>query len=234
MLSLGLGIGANSALFSVVDALVLRPLPLPEADRLYLVVEQKSGRDTTSNPPRMYDWQARVSSFAAIMGSYGETVPMAPQNGIERLRVERTCGDVRGVLGANPARGRGFAVAEQRGDGQAVAILTHEAWQRRFGGRDSVLDEAITLNGLPFTVIGVMPPKAVYPPEIDIIAPMPKDFQDIQSLNRRAGYLNATARLKPGVGIAQARAELNTVMSQLANEYPDSESILHGIHRAPR
>ncbi len=220
VVSLALGIGANSALFSVVDAVLLHSLPLPQAERLFLITEQKRGKDATSNPPRMYDWQARLTSLEAISGSYGETLALTTANGTESMDVRRTAGDILGVWGTQPIRGRAFTREEQRGEGPSVALLTFETWKSRFGGRDSIVGESLTLSGSNFLVIGVLPAGGAYPTGGDLIAPMPLTTQHV---NRRAGFLNALARWKPGVSKAQAQAELDTVAAQLAIAYPDSD-----------
>lgn len=223
VLSLALGIGANTALFSVIDAVLLHPLSLPDADRLFLISEQKHGRDATSNPARMYDWQARLTSAQAIAASYSETLAMTGPGGTEKFEVRRTCGDILGVWGTQPVLGRGFTVSEQRGEGPAIALLTHEAWLRRFGGRTTILGESLTLSGAAYSVIGILPAGAAYPADADLITPMPPQTQHV---NRRAGFLVGLARWKTGVSKAQAQAELGTVAAQLASEYPDSDKAL--------
>jgi len=220
VVSLALGIGANSALFSVVDAVLLHSMPLPQADRLYLIGEQKHGRESGSNPPRLYDYQARLTSVQSIAATYGETLAMTGANGAEKFEVRRTAGDILAVWAAQPILGRAFTPAEQRGESAQVALLTHEAWTRRFGARPSVLGETLTLSGTPFLIVGVLPAAAAYPADADLVAPMPLSAQRV---NRRAGFLTPLARWKPGVSIAQAQAELDIVAAQLAAAHPDSD-----------
>jgi predicted permease len=220
VISLGLGMGANGALFSVVNAVLLRPLPLPQAEQVVAIQEFRpdTGQDSGSNPARVTDWGSLTTSLAATGGYYREGLVLTGREAPRRLWAIRTCGQYLSVLGVQPVAGRLFTAEEERGRGQAVAVLSDGAWEREFGRDPNVVGAAITFSGKLFTVVGVLP--AGLPENVDVWAPMPLDIQEV---DRKAGFAGVVARMKPGVTLAQAQTELRTVAGRLALQYPDTD-----------
>jgi predicted permease len=218
--SLALGIGANSAVFSVIDAVLLRPLPLPHPERLVVIEESKHGEASNSNPARLADWASQVTLLAAAAGFYGEGLVLTGQGEAERLRAVRTFGRPLAVLGIRPLLGRGFTAAEEAGHGDRVALVAERLWRRRFGADPRLLGRSLTLSGQPYQVIGVVPDGLGYPADFDLLAPAPLD---VQRTSRHAGFLKVVARMKPAATLPGLRAELATVARRLAAEYPDTD-----------
>jgi predicted permease len=227
IITLALGIAANTALFSAFNTLVLHPLTLPRSDRLV--------RIWVSNPALNYStryisWpryeffrdqqQSFVNIAAANFASYALT-----RNGAdpEQLNSLQVTANFFPTLGVAPLRGRNFAKEEDTAGGPNVAILSYECWQRFFGGRDSIVGENITLSGTPYTVVGILPP-ALSNPYNTVMVFVPRVFepQDItpQQVQNGAGYIDMTARLKDGVTFEQATAEVKTLAENYKAAFP--------------
>ena len=219
--SLALGIGANSAVFSVIDAVLLRPLPLPRPDRLVVIEESKHGEASGSNPARLADWASQVTDLAAVAGFYGEGLILTGGAEPVRLRAVRTFGRPLDVLGVRPLRGRGFTPAEEAGRSDRVALVGEGLWRRRFGADPRLLGRALTLSGQPYLVIGVVPDGLGYPADLDLLIPAPPD---VQQTSRHAGFLKIVARMKPAATLAGLRAQLTTVARRLARQYPETDA----------
>lgn len=219
--SLALGIGANSAIFSIVDAVLLEVLPLPHPDRLVVIAESKHGEASGSNPARMADWGSQVRDLEAVAGFYGEGLVFTGGGNPERLSAIRTLGRSLAVLGVRPILGRGFTPAEEAGLGDRVALVGEGLWRRRFGADPHFLGRSLSLSGEPFLVIGVLPDRLGYPEKFDLFVPAPLD---VQRASRQAGFLRVVARLKPEAALAGVQAQLSTVAARLAQQYPKSDS----------
>lgn len=219
--SLALGIGANGALFSVVDTVLLRPFALPEAERLIAVVESKNGEESGSNPARMADWGRQVPGLAAAAGFYGEGLVLTGQGDPERLSATRTLGNAMALLGVQPLLGRGFSGEEEAGRGERVALVGEGLWRRRFGADPDLVGRTLQLSGSPYLVIGVLPGGLGYPEERDLMIPAPPD---VQEASRKAGFFTVVARLAPGTTLAGVQSQLDTVARRLAAQYPDSDA----------
>jgi putative ABC transport system permease protein len=226
VLALALGIGANTAIFSVVNAVLLRPLGYLEPDRLLMVWENHTARQGPetewTSPPTFADWrdQNNVFDSVAALQGWGPTVTGGAEP--ERLVGAAVSHDMFKVLGVEPALGRGFRLEEDRAGGERVVILGHGVWKRRFGGEPSILDRAITLNGEPYTVIGVMPEGFRFPIISNAEAWTPL-LQTVNSTCGRGCYtLRTVARLKPGVTIERARQEMGALAEGLAEKYPEA------------
>ena len=228
VLTLALGIGANTAIFSVVKAVLLNSLPYRQPDRLVTLAQ---GDAETPNPvhvsyAEVEDWKARNRSFQQIALYRGWT-PAASQDGVPGmvfgLRVTRNFFD---LLGVSPRLGRGFLPEEDRPDRWHVVILSHPFWVRQFGGNENVIGQTILLNQVPFQIVGVLPENfdplsftdAGSPP--DVWAPLGYDLS-LPNACRTCQHLSAVGRLKDGVGIGQAQAEMNSIAARLAREYPN-------------
>ena len=231
LITLALAIGANTAIFSVVNAVLLRPLPYQNPDRLVALWANgpEYGRVRTT-PANFFDWKKQNTVFEEMAAFGMGTMTLTGDGEPEQLLGTRVSSGYFSVVGVAPMLGRAFANEEyEPGKGQVV-ILGHAFWQRRFGGDPTVINRLITLNGSPYTVVGVMPP-GIYPSrptpsgrisfeqaEEQFWAPM--SFTAQWAAVRTAHVLGALARLKPGVTVAQAQAEMDTIGARLAQAYP--------------
>jgi putative ABC transport system permease protein len=220
ILTLALGIGANTAIFSVVNAAMLRPLPYPESERLVWVSEhrQNFGKMLISYP-NFADWRAQQKVFEHIgvyrWGSYNLTSRGEPQ----RLRGLHMSADLFSALRVQASIGRVFNYDEDKPGAPPVVVLSHELWQSRFGSETGVIGQSVTLNGRHYTVIGVMPADFASPDQADFW--LPAGQASSSNLHDRGNHgWWAIARFKPGVTLEQARAEMNVVASRLREQYP--------------
>jgi putative ABC transport system permease protein len=220
VLTLAFGIGASSAVFSIVNAAMLRPLPFPEHERLVMVYEvlPRFGLFAVA-PANFLDWRAQNTSFKGI-AAYGtgyETLVGA--DSAERISRATVSWDFFDVLGVEPALGRTFRAEEDLPQRTDVVVLSHGMWQRRFGGDPQILGRSITFSGVPSTVIGVMPPHVVFPRTVEFWRPLGLNPADA---TRGGHFLSTIARLKDGVSLEQANAEMVGIATRLAQQYPDS------------
>jgi predicted permease len=235
MLTLALGIGANTAIFSVVNGVLLRSLPYGDPDRLVQFWETnplKGWTEATVAPANLFDWQKQNQSFEDIAAYMGSDTKGAGLSNIfltgdsepERLRGLYVTGDLFSVLGVSAARGRTFTPEETWAGNHRVAVLSYGLWQRRFGGDPSIVGQSIPLNGSDRTVIGVMPEGFYFPAkEVELWVPMGWEQAQISQL-RRPHFLRAVGRLRPGVSIEQARSDMTTIAGVLEGQYPDTNT----------
>ena len=220
-LTLALGIGVTTAIFSVVNRVLLSPLPYPESERLVQIWEH-SPQDADHNPvsPGNYiDWRQRARSFEAI-GAYQGPFGVALTGDGEPVQILAASFTPWAMiaLGAPPQLGRTLTAADAEGRGD-VAVLSHGFWQERFGGDRAVIGKRIILDGIAHQIVGVMPPTFEYPYAIvQVWRPMVDSY--IDATERRSHNYSVVARLKRDVSIEQARAEMNSIASALAVEYP--------------
>lgn len=215
------GLGANLAFFAVFDAVLLRPLPFSEPERIVRVWEFDRIRATEreyASAPDLDDWRASTTSFSELAGVVNWPATLTGVGEAQRLRGARVSENYFDVLGATPIVGQGFAGDEARADLNAV-ILGHEVWQTRFAGRIDVIGRTIRLDGQPYTVRGVMPAAAQIPfPRHSFWVPL--DYAENERFRGRHG-VQVLGRLAPGVPLERANAELTQVMAQLEEAYPD-------------
>jgi putative ABC transport system permease protein len=222
VLALGLGMGANSAMFSVIDGVLLRPLPFPRSERLVNVWENNLKRNLprlVAAPANYYDWRQQNQAFQALGAYQPNTFNLASAEG----EPERFLGAIsdRGffdALGVKPALGRVFTEAEDQPGRDGVVILGHGVWRQRFGGDPKIVGQALNINGRQRTVIGVMPEGFEYPPQSVMWSPL--GFDNETRERRDFHRLRVIGRLKDGVTLEGARAEFETIGSRLAAEYP--------------
>jgi len=226
--ALALGIGANTAIFSVVKAVLLDPLPYPDPGRLVWVRESNPGADIPDEPasaPNYNDWRTQGRSFEAVAAFANAAATLTEGDEPERVPAVSTSANFFQVLGVAPALGRGFLPEEETTGKNRVVVLSHGFWQRRFGGSHKALGQTITLSGNPYTVVGVAPAgfrnpvQGPKPPELWY----PIAFNFAQSV-RRSDYLSVVGRLKADSTIEQARAELSGIAARLAAEYPSTNA----------
>ena len=231
VLTLALGVGACTAIFSVLYAVLLRPLPFPEQERL--VVAWK--KDLTSgNPlvelslPEVRDWQARSQSFISLAAMpttvYGYGYVLTGRGEPVQLESAKVTGRFFSVLGARAALGRVLDEADDRVNGPNVVVLSDSLWRGRFDADPGVVGRTVTLNQTGFTVVGVMPAGFTFPQGVDLWVPLQATMNPRGLENRGAVYLQAVGRLKPGVTLAQAEAELNTIIAGLAEQFPETQA----------
>ena len=225
VLTLALGIGANSAIFSVLNAVLLRPLPYADADRIVRIEETEGKGGMGVSPPNLLDFQQQNQTFESIAG-YARGSFILTGAG-EPLRVQscEISADLFSVLGVKPLIGRSFLAADERPGQDRVALISHGLWQSRFGGNHALLNQQITLDGLSYTVAGVMPKGFEFPIQserVEIWTPLEQP-EDLAQL-RGAHYLDVVGRIKTGVSLAQARADLDAIASRIAQQYPKEVS----------
>jgi putative ABC transport system permease protein len=218
VITLALGIGANTAIFSVVNAVLLRPLPYRQPKQLVRVYSEFTGMQLKKfwlSPPELLDIQKEGKSWEAIGGwtPTGQNVGTAT----EPLRIT-AAGVTRGLidaLGVQPALGRNFTAEEDRNGGPNAAIISHGLWQRAFGGANDIIGKQIQVNSQSTTVVGVMPRDFVFPPGSNDQAEVwiPFQFDPANQRSRGSHFLSVIGRLKPGVTIEQARAEMAGLMN---------------------
>jgi putative ABC transport system permease protein len=226
VLTLALGIGANSAIFSVVDTVLLRPLPFKEPNQIVMAwaryVNDSGGKGVHSFPDYV-DLRDQSQSFSG-MAAYTRTAGILAQTeDAQSLEGVAITPEIFDVLGVPPLLGRGFTQEEAKDQGGRVIVLTYPLWQRAFGGDSKILGQQITLSARSYTVIGVMPSGWKFPIEderIDYVIPLQ---YLVASLNNRGShFLSVVGRLKPGVQIRQAEAELSAIAGRLSKQYPDT------------
>jgi len=231
ILTLALAIGANTAIFSVVSAVLLQPLSYRNPERLVSLWAKvpEHGRWRTT-PANFFDWKKQNTVFEDIAAFGSWTMTLTGDGEPEQLLGTRVSSGYFSVVGVEPFLGRSFTRDEYEPGKNQVVILGHAFWQRRYGGNPAIINKSITLNGSPYIVVGVMPP-GIYPArptpsgrisfeqnEEQFWAPM--SFSPEWAAVRGAHVLGAVARLKPGVTVAQAQVEMDTIAGRLAQEYP--------------
>jgi predicted permease len=223
--TLALGIGANSAIFSFVNAVLLRPLPYPEPERLMAVwtMLPEFGKETSSYPD-FGDWSARSRSFSSLSAFARSSDNLSGADGEpERLSSAIATPNLFATLGVTPVIGRLLVAGDSAWGSHRVVVLSYRLWQRRYGGSSDILGQSIQLNATPYTVVGVAPPDMVIAPEADLWRPLA--FDPANSLpGRRSDFLRVVGRLAPGATEDAAQAELATIAAQLAAEYPQSNN----------
>ncbi len=234
VLTLALGIGANTAVFSVVNTVLLKPLPYAEPERLVRVESMWTRGTPTPNPlsyPDFFDFRAQNHVFDHLITSRDTNLALTGVGTPTQLDAEMVTWDMFQALGIQPELGRGFLQSEEAA-GTHVAVLSHTLWQSRFGSDPSILGRTITLDRKPYTVIGVAPPGFAFPvdePSIQFWTTIATDLEAPPgatpvTAQRGAHMLTALGRLKRGIGIQQARADLDVIAHALAKQYPDSNT----------
>jgi putative ABC transport system permease protein len=226
LLTLALGIGANTAIFSIVNGVLLRPLAFPDPDRLYLVqhalITDRTQFGSTS-PGNFFDIQ-RASRLIQPMAAFsGATMTLTGRGDPERLQGIVSSGSILEVAGVQPLVGRIFTSADDGPAGPRVAVISHRLWHRLFAGSTDAIGQALTMGGTPVTVIGVMPKDFTFPDtNVDFWAPERLSAQ--QRASRTEYYMRILGRLAPGASPEAARAELDAIMAGLRSSFPQSNS----------
>jgi putative ABC transport system permease protein len=222
VLMLALGIGANTAIFGVVDAVLWRPLPYPNAHEVMALAEQRPREGRFYGPVApadFFDWRRDARSFALMAAYQDAAINMTGAGEPERLNILRASPGFLDVLAVPPAQGRDFRPEEETDGRDRVVLLSDGLWRRRFGADPRVVGRRITLDSTPYDVIGILPASFWWPSRPDVIAPLALDDHD-RTL-RAAHFLDVIARLRPGVSETQAREELTLIGARLSQAYPD-------------
>ena len=223
LLTLAIGIGANAAIFSIINTVLLRPLPFPDSNRLVFVWETYANRNVTQGvaaPPELLDWRAMSRSFSQLSGFRAAFLTLTGSGEAEQLWGVNASANFFRMLGVQPALGRDFLDTEDQPGYEGVVILSYNLWQRRFGGDAGAVGKSITLNEKSYRIVGVMPRDFSAfgtSRQLDIWMPLAIDLGHV---DREAHSILVLGRLKPGVSIPQAQAEMDTIFEQLKKQYP--------------
>jgi len=220
ILVLALGIGANTAIFSVTDFVLIRPLPFQSPDRLVALWEKLPGYTHMELSPANYgDWKRMNTDFEDMAGFTTWQVNLIGQGAPERIKGALVTGNLFAVLGVQSLLGRPITPADDRESAPHTVVLSYGLWQRAFGGDSGVLGRKVNLGGTPTVVIGIMPPQFSFPDqEVDFWTPF--EFPEAAFGDRNNNILNCVARLRDGVSLQQANAEMNLIADQLRRQYP--------------
>ena len=224
LVTLALGIGANSAIFSVVNAVVLRPLPYPDADRLVKLSQMKRndpGDSGSVSYPNFKDWRAQAESFEQMTAIQSNDYTLKVGDVAERVFGMGVSADFFPMLKVTPVLGRVFDSEEEK-PGNQITLISHALWQSRFGSDPNIIGQTVSIDAKPYAIIGVMPSGFDFPPqeeqaELWLPISLSEDF-----LNERgASFLTVAGRLKEGISIEQAQSEMNAIAGRLAEQYPE-------------
>jgi putative ABC transport system permease protein len=230
VMTLALGIGANTAIFSVVDAVLLRPLPYKEPERIALIQQHfpKMGWYFGGvSAPEMLDYIAGNESFTEMAGYGTINLNLTGEQEAQRLQVARVSPSLFPLLGVNPLLGRGFTVEEDAVGRNQVVAISEGLWRKQFGADPNVIGRAVKLDERPYTVVGVMPARLQFPPTEDAFADAVELWtplaltDDEKQARRRDSNFQLIGRLKPGVSLEQAQANMAAVAARIQQQYPD-------------
>ena len=220
--TLALGIGATTAMFTVVNSVLLRPLHFPEPERIVLFqgVNPRQGiTDSNMSIPDITDWQQQSQSFEQIAGFASGGVILSTGDEVERVRTTAVSAEFFPLFKTNPISGRVLQPDDMQEGRDAVIVISHALWQRRFGGAADVIDRKITLNGQPATIVGIMPAGFTYPNDCEVWVPLERTKE-----RRDNRFVEVVSRLKPNVSLAQAQTEMDTINQRLAQNYVETNT----------
>jgi putative ABC transport system permease protein len=226
VLTLALGIGANTAMFSIVNAVLLRPLPYRDPQRLILLAEHWPQFPRLSLSYLNYkDWRDQSHSFEAVGAVRNTLMTMTGGPEAERLPSQNVTANLFDLLGVKPELGRGISDAEDKPGAPAVALISHSLWERRFSSSPSVLSQTITLDNKSYSIIGVMPPRfEILQQEADVFLPFEPWARTLPDDRSWHPGIFPIARLKPDASVEQARSEISVIAKRLEQKYPETNS----------
>jgi putative ABC transport system permease protein len=221
LLTLGLGIGANAAMFSVVHAVLIRPLSVAEPGRLVRLGQTKGELHTNVSPANFVDWRDRSRTLEGMSAWSLAGVNLRSEGNAERVRVAFVSPSLLPLLGIRPPKGRAFSEKEAQPGSDRVVLLSHGYWRTHLGGDPAAVGRSLQVNGAPYTIVGILPERVDFPPlrRAEIWGPLALDARDLGS--RGSKWLSAVARTRPGVSLETARAEMAEISRDLAQAYPD-------------
>ena len=228
VLTLALGIGSATAVFGILSAAFLRPLPYEDPDRLIAIAETRKTDEISVAYPNFLDWREQNRSFSELAAFAGRALALGTERGSpERIRGQIVTSNLFRTLGVAPMRGRAFTESEDRAGAEHVAIIGHGLWQRRFGGAENIVGTTVTLDREPYTIVGVMPPAFDFPGGLvydaaEMWLPIGVAVNaDFMNRDSHPG-LGAIGRLRPGVTLGAARSDLAAIANRLREQYPAS------------
>jgi putative ABC transport system permease protein len=231
VIALALGIGANSAIFSVVNTVLLRPLPYKNPEQLVMVWEENSKQGFPKDTPaaaNYVDWRDQNHVFEAMAAMAEISFNLTGVGDPERIDGRRVSASLFPLLGVEPQLGRAFRPEEDKPGANQVVMMSYGLWQRRFGADPGIIGKPINLNGKSFTVVGVMPPSFQFPTRRDQLW-IPIAFDAKEAGNRGAHYLEVIARIKTGTTLEQAQAEMTTIADRLQQQYPGTNTSIGAV-----
>jgi putative ABC transport system permease protein len=221
ILTLALGIGANTAIFSVVNGVLLRPLPFRDPSRLVLIAEKSSFPVISTSYENYLDWRDQSHSFESMEATRGGAITLTGAGEPERLNVRMATAGLFPLLGINAQVGRTFLPEEDRAGGAPVVLLSYGLWQRRFGGAQDIIGKPVNLDAQPYTVVGVLPAGFQILQPADVFLPFMPWAKTLPSDRNWHPGIIPLARLRPGVSQDQARVEMVGITKRLEQQYPD-------------
>ncbi len=234
VLCLALGIGLNTTIFSVVSTMLIRPLPYSEPERLVALHETQIKKGTEWNPlsaHNLADWKEQSQVFEEVAAFQRRSFNFSTEDNPERLAGVRVNSTLFPLLGISPILGRDFRPEDDKPGGERVVLLAHSLWERRFASDPGVIGKTLLLDGESYTVIGVMPPRFKFPEFAEVWAPLALDMSKV---DRGVHSLDAIARLKRGVSVEQAQAELSSIARRLEQQYPETNRDMGALARPLR
>ncbi len=227
LLCLALGTGATTAIFTVVNAVLLRPLPYPEPEQLVRIYETQINDERWSgsaSPANYLDWRRDATAFEQLVAYDRGSANLSGNGAPERLTAVRATANLFAALRVAPALGRTFLAGEDEPGAPHVVVLSDAVWRTRFGADRGLVGRAITLDGESYTVIGIMPPAFAFPAARPTDVWLPLAFTPEEAAVRGNHFLQVVGRLKPGVTLTAARAQLRQIAARLARQYPDDQA----------
>jgi predicted permease len=221
LVTLALGIGANTAIFSVVRGVLLRELPYQSPDRLIRVFSRFEEGATSVSPMDFTDWQRQATTFSALGASTDGTINLAGSGNAERYTQAHVTANMFQILGVRVRLGRTFAPGEDARGAPRVVILSEGLWRSRFGADPAIIGKSVTLDGFPTEIVGVAPAAMRYPYPVDMWLTMRFSEKDVTDANRGSRWLAVIGRLAPGATLARAQAEMNAIAVRLAERDPN-------------
>lgn len=227
--TLALGIGVNTTIFSLLNAVLFSPLPYPDPERIVSVAEYRlgEGRSNSVAPPAYFDWRDQAGTVSAIAAWTGSFFNLVGRAAPERIEGVLATADLGAVMGVPPALGSWFTRANEEPGADQAVVISHDLWQTRFGGDPAVIGKTVTLTDRVYTIVGVMPPGFSYPAQTVVWVPFAPGPAGRAPEERRSQYVRVVARLAPGVSIDQADAELDRISVQMAPKYPLLRQLEH-------
>lgn len=223
VLTLAIGIGGTTAIFGAVNAVLLRPLPYPEPERIVRLFKTSLKAPDriggTVSPPDFVDWRRDASAFTEVAAYNGDSITLTGQGDAEVVRIGEITGGFFAVLGAQPLLGRAITTTDDPMGARDVVVLGHAIWVRRFGSNPAIVGQTILLDNVPREIVGVMPAGIEFPLRSELWIPLRFSARDLET-QRGAHYIEVIGRLKPGVVIEAAREEMRAIGARLAQEFP--------------
>ena len=230
VVTLALSIGANTAIFSVVRAVLLEPLPFRNPERLVMVWEDASFMGFPQNTPapaNFLDWKKRNHVFADMAAMRGDLMSLTGDGDAEEVEVKETTANLFAMLGVRPVAGRTFRPEEEQAGAAKVVVLSEGLWIRRYGSRAEIVGQHVRMNGENYTVIGVLPQRFDFPDRVDVWLPLALTRE--QWNQRASHFLEVVARLRDGVVLGGARADMAAIARQLEGEFPETNAHLGAL-----